>query len=41
MKTRTKLMLEGIGNMYRWLVGLDAICKGDFAYAERENQLYE
>ena len=27
-KTRTKLMLEGIGDAYRLLVGLDATCKG-------------
>ena len=29
-KTRTKLMLEGIGDAYRLLVGLDATCKGWF-----------
>lgn len=27
-KTRTKLMLEGIGDAYRLLAGSDAVCKG-------------
>merc|ERR1712224_1018467 len=34
-KTRTKLMLEGIGDEYRLLAGSDATCKGRYVPVQK------
>jgi hypothetical protein len=40
-QTWTKLIPEGVSDQYQLLVGLNAYCEGESAYAEKENRLYE